>query len=68
MTHRTTNEFGFSNDAQWFNEIVAWREAAIKNGWSIEPTYQSESQDRKWRKLTIESRSKPKERNKEKRV
>lgn len=46
MTHRPTNEFGFSNDAQWFNEVVAWREAAIKDGWSIEPTYQSESQDR----------------------
>jgi len=37
-----SNEFGFTNDQEELNAAVAWREAAIKDGWIIEPTYKLE--------------------------
>lgn len=36
------SEFGFTNDSKDFIEVCKWKHAAIKDGWSIEPTYQIE--------------------------
>lgn len=32
-------EFGFSNDQARFDAVVAWRDAAIADGWSVEPYF-----------------------------
>lgn len=36
------DEFGFTNDPSDLNAVVAWREAAVKDGWSIQPTFYTE--------------------------
>jgi hypothetical protein len=33
-------EFGFTNDEQWYNAAIAYRNAAVHDGWSIRPTYE----------------------------
>src|SRR5271157_489350 len=33
------NEYGFTNARIWYDRAVAWRDAAVANGWSIVPTY-----------------------------
>jgi len=33
-------EFGFTNNKIWYERAVAWREAAVADGWSIRPTYE----------------------------
>jgi hypothetical protein len=33
--------FGFTNDPQRYQAAIAFRDAAVKDGWSIRPTYQS---------------------------
>jgi hypothetical protein len=35
----TEMEFGFTNDEQRYREVCAFRDAAVADGWSIEPTY-----------------------------
>lgn len=32
-------KFGFTNDETKYNDAVAFKEAAVNDGWSIEPTY-----------------------------
>lgn len=32
-------DFGFTNDKAQLSAVVAWREAAIADGWTAEPTY-----------------------------
>lgn len=39
-------EFGFTNDPIWLQRAIAWRDAAMADGWSIQPTYESESSER----------------------
>jgi hypothetical protein len=34
-------EFGFTNDPQRYQAAIAFRDAAVHDGWSIRPTYQS---------------------------
>jgi hypothetical protein len=34
-------EFGFTNDPQHYHAAITFRDAAVKDGWSIRPTYQS---------------------------
>ena len=34
-------EFGFTNDPQRYHTTIAFRDAAVRDGWSIQPTYQS---------------------------
>ena len=34
-------EFGFTNDPQRYQATIAFRDAAVRDGWSIRPTYQS---------------------------
>lgn len=31
--------FGYTNDPVWIERARAWRDAAVADGWSIEPTY-----------------------------
>src|SRR6266478_4034061 len=38
--------FGFTNDFREYERVVAFRDAAIADGWSHEPTYGSESEER----------------------
>jgi hypothetical protein len=35
-------EFGFTNDPQRYQATIAYRDAAVQDGWSIRPTYASE--------------------------
>lgn len=40
------NEFGFTNDPNEYEAVTRYREAAKADGWSSEPTYNSESEER----------------------
>lgn len=39
-------EFGFTNDDKVYNEVVAFRDAAIADGWTHHATYESEPEER----------------------
>ena len=39
-------EFGFTNDDKVYREVVAFRDAAIADGWVHRPTYESEPEER----------------------
>jgi hypothetical protein len=42
--------FGFTRDATMHTAALQWRDDAVRDAWSIEPTYgDSESVDRAWR-------------------
>lgn len=32
-------DFGFTNDEAQYRQVKAWRDAAVADGWSVEPTY-----------------------------
>lgn len=39
-------DFGFTNDKNVYDEVVAFRDAAIADGWSHHATYQNEPEER----------------------
>jgi len=39
-------DFGFTNDSREYDRVVAYRDAAIADGWHHEATYGSESEER----------------------
>ena len=39
-------DFGFTNEEQVLERVQAFRDAAVADGWTIEPTYPNESVDR----------------------
>lgn len=39
----TNMMFGLSDDRSAYDEAIAWREAAVKDGWSIKSTYKHEA-------------------------
>jgi len=42
-----TDEFGFTNDPSYLTAVSLFRDSAVADGWSIEPTYPNhESQER----------------------
>jgi hypothetical protein len=43
---RAFKQYGFTNDLSWLKQVEAFRDAAVADGWSIEPTYASESVER----------------------
>lgn len=48
MTNGTVKrgQFGFTNSKADLDAVVAWRDAAITDGWSHRPTYESEAEER----------------------
>lgn len=41
----SASEFGFSNNVADLEAVREWVKAAVADGWSIEPTYQTEPQE-----------------------
>lgn len=42
IPYRSAGDFGFSKDPRHLESVQQWRDTAVRDGWSIEPTYQSE--------------------------
>lgn len=43
---KMTNQWGFTNKQSDYDRICTFRDAAVNDGWSIKPTYGTESVDR----------------------
>jgi hypothetical protein len=42
-------DFGYTNDEAQAREVAAWRDAAVADGWTIQPTYEREPVERAFR-------------------
>lgn len=40
------NAFGFTNSQADLDAVIAWRDAAVADGWDHKPTYSSEAEER----------------------